>query len=179
MLHPEGVLVTSVVQGGPASVAGIQRGDILLRISGRKILNGAGLNTLISSPNLGRTFEIIYMRNGTRHGVRVKTGITKQMKQQGVAPHAAGAYQWPLGANITPILPAFTTITKTGVYVQSSGGILAANGLKSGDIIKGVNGTQVENLEAFIKQTKRVDSTKGFVLDVIRSGNSMFLTVKG
>ena len=179
MLHPEGVLVTSTTQGGPANVAGIQRGDILLRISGRKILNIAGLNTLVSSPNLGRTFEVIYLHNGKRQGARIKTGITRQMKQQGIAQQEAGVYQWPLGASITPILPAFTTITKTGVYVQNSGGILAANGLRSGDIIKGVDGTQVENLEAFIKQTKRVDSKKGFVLDVIRSGNSIYLTVKG
>ncbi len=179
MLHPEGVLVTSVVQGGPASVAGIQRGDILLRISGRKILNGAVFSTLLSSPNLGRTFELIFMRNGTRHGVRVKTGITRQMKQQGAAPQVAGAYQWPLGASITPLLPAVTAITKTGVYVQKSSGILAANGLKSGDIIKALNGAQVENLEDFIKQANRVNIKSGFVLDVIRSGNSIFLTVKG
>lgn len=179
MLHPEGVLVTSVVQGSPAGVAGIQRGDILLRISGRKILNGVGLNKLLSSPNLGRTFELIYMRNGTRHGVRVKTGITKQMKQQGAVPQAAGAYQWPLGASVSPIRAALTTITKTGVYVQNSSGLLAAAGLKSGDIIKGVNGMQVEDLDSFITLSKTVDRRKGFVLDVIRSGNSIFLTVKG
>lgn len=178
MLHPEGVLVTGVVPGGPASVAGIQRGDILLRISGRKILNIAGLNSLTASPNLGRSFEVILMRNGKRHGVRVKTGVTRQMKQQGGAAQGV-AFQWPLGATVTPILPALTTITKTGVYVQNSSGILAASGLKTGDIIKGVNGSQVENMEAFIKQTKRVDSKKGFVLDVIRSGNSIFLNVKG
>ena len=182
MLHPEGVLVTGVIQGGPAALAGVQRGDIIVRIAGRKILNIVGLNKIIASQNIGRRFDIVYLRNGSRQTARVKTGAAaraQNVQQPGNAQQPAGAFQWPLGASITPILPAFTTITKTGVYVQNSGGLLAASGLRGGDIIKGINGVQVENMESFIKQTKRVDSRKGFVLDVIRSGNSMFLTVKG
>lgn len=178
MLHPEGVLVMGVSQGGPAAVAGIQRGDILLRIAGRKVLNTATLNKLIASGKLGRRFDVLLVRNGSRQDVRVKTAPQGQPAPT-AGQQAAGAFQWPLGASITPILPAFSAITKTGVYVQSSGGILAANGLKSGDIIKGINGAQIEDLETFIKATKRVDSRRGFTLDVIRSGNSMFLTVKG
>jgi len=175
MLHPEGVLVTAVAQGGPAALAGIQRGDILLRIAGRKILNTATLNNIITSGKLGRRYDVLLARNGTRQDVRVKTAPQGQNAPQ---PGAA-AFKWPLGATVTPILPAFTNITKTGVYIQNSSGILAANGLKNGDIIKGINGTKVEDLETFIKATKRVDSRKGFTLDVIRSGNSMFLTIKG
>ncbi len=180
MLHPEGVLVMGVSPGGPAAVAGIQRGDILLRIAGRKVLNTVTLNKLIASGKLNRRFDVLLARNGTRQDVRVKTGTAAQgQAAPGAAQQAAGVFQWPLGASITPVLPAFSAITKTGVYVQSSGGLLAANGLKNGDIIKGINGAQIEDLETFIKATKRVDSRRGFTLDVIRSGNSMFLTVKG
>ncbi|HIJ89013.1 MAG TPA: PDZ domain-containing protein [Desulfuromonadales bacterium] len=178
MLHPEGVLVTGVAQGGPAALAGIQRGDILLRIAGRKILDTANLNKLLASGKIGRRFDVLLVRNGARQDVRVKTAPQGQ-KAPGPVQQGAAVFQWPLGATVTPILPAFTTITKTGVYVQSSGGLLAANGLKNGDIIKGINGVQVEDLESFIKATKRADSRRGFTLDVIRSGNSMFLAVKG
>ncbi len=172
MLHPEGVMVTNVIPGSPAENSGIQRGDIIVRIAGRKLLNIASLNKLLSSQNLGRKFELVYLRNGSRQTTKVNTG-NKKLAQQ------PRAYQWPLGATITSLQPSFTTLTKTGVYVQNSGGLLAANGLRNGDIIKGINGTQVEDLESFIVQTKRVDSRKGFVLDVIRSGNSIYLTVKG
>jgi S1-C subfamily serine protease len=180
MLHPEGVLVTNVVPGSPADAAGVQRGDILVRIAGRKILNIVSLNKLLSSQNLGRKFELIYLRNGSRQGVRIKTGGKNvATAPAGQLQQAAGAYQWQLGANVTPLAPGSMTFTKTGVYVQNTGGLLAANGLRNGDIIKGINGTQVENLESFVKQSKKVDSKKGFVLDVIRSGNSIYLTVKG
>jgi len=179
MLHPEGVLVTAVAQGGPAALAGIQRGDILLRLAGRKILNTATLNKIITSGKIGRRFDVLLVRNGARQDVRVKTAAPLGQNTPGAPQQAAEIFKWPLGASITPILPAFKGITKTGVYVQNSSGILAASGLKSGDIIKGINGAKVEDLETFIKATKRADIKKGFTLDVIRSGNSMFLTVKG
>ncbi|MEI6704852.1 MAG: trypsin-like peptidase domain-containing protein, partial [Deltaproteobacteria bacterium] len=74
MLHPEGVLVTIVTPGGPAAAAGVQRGDILVRISGRKILNIADLNTLLSAQKIGSRFELVYLRNGSRQAVRIRTG---------------------------------------------------------------------------------------------------------
>jgi S1-C subfamily serine protease len=72
MLHPEGVLVTGVQPGGPAATAGIQRGDILVRIAGRKILNIADLNKLLTSQSLGRRFELVFLRNGSRQTCRIK-----------------------------------------------------------------------------------------------------------
>jgi serine protease Do len=74
MLHPEGVLVTNVTPGSPAASAGVQRGDILVRISGRKILNIADLNTLLSAQKIGSRFELVYVRNGSRQAVRIRTG---------------------------------------------------------------------------------------------------------
>jgi S1-C subfamily serine protease len=181
MIHPEGVLVTGVIPGSPAANAGIQRGDILVRIAGRKILNIVSLNKLLSSQNIGRKFELIYIRNGSRQGARIKTTTKNQAAPvvQGAQQQPETFYQWPLGATLSLVPQNFAAVTKTGVYVQNSGGLLAANGLKRGDIIKGVNGVQVEDVESFVKQSKRVDSKKGFVLDVIRSGNSIFLSVKG
>jgi S1-C subfamily serine protease len=73
MLHPSGVLVTTVLPESPAAKAGIQRGDILVRIAGRKVLNSAGLDKLLASHNLGRRFEVVYLRNGSRQTTRIKT----------------------------------------------------------------------------------------------------------
>ncbi len=179
MLHPEGVLVTSTAPGGPAEVAGLQRGDIILRFSGKKIINVAALNTLMAGQNIGRSVELVFLRNGSRQTAKLKTAATRQNKAAAKAPQVMAPYQWQLGARITPIIPSLTRITKSGVYVQNSSGILAANGLRSGDIIKGINGAQVEEMEAFIKASQRVDSKRGFVLDIIRGGNSMLLNVKG
>ena len=78
MLHPEGVLVTSVTPGAPASSAGVQPGDILVRIGGRKILNINSLNTLLAAQNIGRRFDLVYLRNGSRQSIRIKIGTRNQ-----------------------------------------------------------------------------------------------------
>ena len=57
--------------------------------------------------------------------------------------------------------------------------MLAAAGVKAGDIIKGVNNTPVTDMNSFIELTTKVDMKKGFLLDVIRSGDPLYITVKG
>ena len=78
MLHPEGVLVTSVTPGAPASSAGVQPGDILVRIGGRKIVDINSLNTLLAAQNIGRSFDLVYLRNGSRQSIRIKIGARNQ-----------------------------------------------------------------------------------------------------
>ena len=78
MLHPEGVLVTSVIPGGPAGTAGIQQGDILVRIGGRKILNIAGLNALLSAQKISSRFDLVYLRNGSRQSARIRINSKNQ-----------------------------------------------------------------------------------------------------
>ena len=73
MLHTSGVLVTTVLRESPAAKAGIQRGDILVRIAGRKILNSACLDKLLASHNLGRRFEVVFLRNGSRLTCKIRT----------------------------------------------------------------------------------------------------------
>ncbi|HLE18399.1 MAG TPA: PDZ domain-containing protein, partial [Syntrophales bacterium] len=82
-------------------------------------------------------------------------------------------FSW-LGAEITPLPP-----DKSGVYIAEAEGLLAAAGIKSGDIIKGVNNTPVTDMNSFIELTKKVDVKKGFLLDVIRLGDPLYITVKG
>ncbi|MEI6828091.1 MAG: PDZ domain-containing protein, partial [Desulfuromonadales bacterium] len=78
MLHPEGVLVISVTPGAPASSAGIQPGDILVRIGGRKIVNISSLNTLLTTQASGRRLDLVYLRNGSRQSIRIRIGTRNQ-----------------------------------------------------------------------------------------------------
>jgi type II secretory pathway component PulC len=57
--------------------------------------------------------------------------------------------------------------------------VLAAAGIKSGDIIKGINNTKVTDMNSFIGLTTKVDPKKGFLLDVIRAGDPLYISVKG
>ncbi len=74
MIHPEGVYVTNVTMGGLAATGGIQPGDILIRIGGKKIPNIAGLGPLLTAQSAGQAFELVYLRNGSRLTVVINRG---------------------------------------------------------------------------------------------------------
>jgi S1-C subfamily serine protease len=57
--------------------------------------------------------------------------------------------------------------------------VMAAAGVRAGDIIKGVNNAPVTDMNSFIGLTTKANIKKGIVLDVIRSGDPLYITVKG
>jgi S1-C subfamily serine protease len=175
MMRPGGVLVNSVIPGTPADAAGLQRGDVICRIDGRKIQDSNSFKKFLAAKS-GAGIDLVILRFGVRKTVKVN------LAQGGAAPVAAVTpikqpteFTW-LGAEITPLPPG---TGKAGVYVVEAEGLLGAAGIKQGDIIKGINNTPVTDIYSFINLSKKADIKKGFLLDIIRSGNPMYITVKG
>jgi S1-C subfamily serine protease len=172
MLRPEGVLVNSVIPGTPADASGLQRGDIIIRIDGRKIQDINSFIQFLETKN-GTSFELVMLRSGARRTATVK------MEQGGGVQAAAAApvkqpaeFAW-LGADIGPLPTG-----KAGVYVAEVEGVLGIAGVKSGDVIKGVNGTPVTDMNSFINLTTKVDLKKGCILDIMRFGDPIYITIK-
>ena len=62
---PEGAYVQDVVAGSPADKAGIQKGDIIIKIDGQRVLQGKGeLAAIIAQKKVGQTLNIAIFRNG-------------------------------------------------------------------------------------------------------------------
>ncbi|HEY1554943.1 MAG TPA: PDZ domain-containing protein [Kofleriaceae bacterium] len=69
----EGAIVTNVIEGSPASLAGMLDGDVLLRFDGQTIVNRAGLLELIAR-DAGRRVSIDGMRHGEHMHFEVQLG---------------------------------------------------------------------------------------------------------
>ena len=67
-----GVLLTSVAAGGPADVAGIKSGDVILTIDGSLLTMAGDLTALVRAyaPGSGRSGRL--PRNGATHTAQVK-----------------------------------------------------------------------------------------------------------
>jgi len=176
MMRPGGVFVLSLTPGMPADAAGLQRGDVITRIDGRKIQDSNSFDQILGAKG-GSSINLVILRFGVRRTVKVR------MTQGGAAQAMAGTtpikqpteFTW-LGTEIIPLPPG---TGKEGVYVAEAGGLLGVAGIKQGDIIKGINNTPVTDLYSFINLSKKADIKKGFLLDIIRSGNPLYITVKG
>lgn len=179
MIHPEGVMINSVIPGTPAEAAGLERGDIIIRVNGKRAPNYIGFRELIAAKPMGATFELAILRNGARKEIEVKTGAVQKPKPAAqLLANVPKEYEW-LGGDITPLLPALTPYEKSGVYIADVEGVLKRAGVMRGDIIKGVNNSPVTDMASFIKLSKTVDLRKGFVLDIVRAGKPAYITVKG
>lgn len=66
-----GVLVLSVVDGGPAAAAGIQPGDVLLRADGRDLAAPEDLLSVLRPHNPGDTIDVEYRRDGATTQLKV------------------------------------------------------------------------------------------------------------
>ncbi|MFW6158896.1 MAG: S1C family serine protease [Planctomycetota bacterium] len=74
----EGVLVTRVKEGSPASEGGIQKNDVITRVDNQIILSTEQLRKLIGYTAPGIEVKIELIRRTKRQTVRVKLGATDQ-----------------------------------------------------------------------------------------------------
>ena len=69
-----GMLIAGVLRDGPADLAGIQPGDVVERINGRKVDNARAAMTLIAQAGPGKELLIEGVRGGEPFSSTVVTG---------------------------------------------------------------------------------------------------------
>jgi Zn-dependent M28 family amino/carboxypeptidase len=62
----KGLLLGGVVAGGPAKQAGLQKGDVIVEISGQSITNIYDYTYALELLKIGQPAKVVYMRNGER-----------------------------------------------------------------------------------------------------------------
>jgi uncharacterized protein YndB with AHSA1/START domain len=62
-----GALLTMIISGGPADLAGLRKGDVLVSFAGRKVRNEDDLMTAFRSCRAGQRVKAVYWREGERH----------------------------------------------------------------------------------------------------------------
>ncbi len=63
MDKPAGILISDVVDGGPAASAGLARGDVIMEIDGQKINTTGDLTTRIEKCKVGQKITLLVFRN--------------------------------------------------------------------------------------------------------------------
>lgn len=77
-----GALVAGVDAGGPAKPAGIKAGDVIVAFDGKPIKTAHDLPELVASTPVGRTVDVVIVRNGKQQTVRVTLGQLKDQEKQ-------------------------------------------------------------------------------------------------
>lgn len=152
MEQPYGALIAALVKGGPGEKAGLKIGDVILRVQGVRADNADVLGYRLSTAGIGQSVDLDVLRNGKTIKVAVK--LEKEPKAKKVQPQLiegdnpfAGASVVELDASSNKKLRLPETTTGVGVWEIYPGSPAQHFGVRSADIIRGINGTPIHSIQ--------------------------------
>ncbi|MCB1180852.1 MAG: DegQ family serine endoprotease [Chlamydiia bacterium] len=174
---PKGALVTDVVKGSPADLAGLKQEDVIVEYNGQVVENLSGFRNSVALMPPGSKLDLKVNREGKIR--RIKVTISSMPDEAVVA----GSSVQKLGIavqTLTPELASQLGITDEGGVIVS--GVMpesaaAQAGIRKGSVIVAVNRKRVNHVEEFNKAVHAA-ATEGRVLLMLRQGDAIrFVTL--
>jgi serine protease Do len=190
-----GALIASVSENGPAQVAGIQAGDVVVSFDGRPVGDMKRLPRLVAETPVDKTVPVTVWRKHGETTLQVKIGRLDESDQQQAStqepPKRGGKDQGgtvkTLGltlSNITPDLKekySLSDDSKGVVVVEvAKDSPAAAKGLRPGDMIMEAAQEEVKNageVSGRIDEAKK-SGRKSILLLVERQGDLRFVALR-
>jgi serine protease Do len=174
--QPEGALVSSVEKGGPAERAGVEPGDVILKLNGQPLKDSSELPVQIASANPGSSVTLEIWRNHASREVTVKLGAMEDKRTASTsgAQHEGGK----LGLAVRPLTPSEQrgSNTKGGLVVERATGPAAEAGIQPGDVVLAANGAPVSTADEL---RSAVEKSKGHIALLIQRGDArLFVPVR-
>jgi serine protease Do len=175
--QPEGALVSSVEKGGPAEHAGIESGDVILKLNGQPLKDSNELPSQIAAVTPGTGVNLEIWRNHATREVTVKLGAVEDKRTAASAggPHQEGG---KLGLAVRPLTADEQrgASIKGGLVVERASGAAAEAGIQPGDVVLAANGSPVNNADEL---RSAVEKSKGHIALLIQRGETrLFVPVR-
>ncbi|MBU0566831.1 DegQ family serine endoprotease [bacterium] len=179
----EGVLVATVVKGSPAEEAGLEEGDIILEIDGKKVAKSKDLQGEVLNKAAGTKVKLLLLRDGKKRVVTVT--LSQMPEDEEVLANRRLSLEWR-GMKVEPITDEEKEEFKLrkdekGVIVTKVTGGSPADEteLKAGDVIKRVNNKRIEKFDDFKEAISKIKEDEGGLLLIKRGGMNHFVVVEG
>jgi serine protease Do len=161
-----GVLISDVVDHGPADKAGIESGDVLVQIAGKDVLVRYAeeiplLNQMVSELTVSQQVEVVVERDGKMKTLKLTTAEREQIQRQ-----TFELKQWGITVRDISALAARELRLKSrdGVLVTSTrpGGPSdnAKPPLGTSDVLTEINGKPVHNVAEMMDITDKITAGK-------------------
>ncbi len=158
----KGVLVSTVIQGSPADLAGVRAGDVLTRLDGQPVDVHHGeqlplFNQLVASVPVGKEIELALMREDKEIKRRLTTVLREPVVRDQMEFRAWGI---TAGEVTMAIAKELRVEDRNGVVVMSvrPGGpaVEARPPLMPGDIVRAINDEPVPSVDALQSITSKI-----------------------
>jgi serine protease Do len=175
--QPEGALVSNVEKGGPAEHAGIQPGDVILKLNGQMLKDSTELPVQIAAIAPGTSVDLEVWRDHSTRTVSVKLAA---MEDKRTASADAGSHNdgGKLGLAVRPLNEREQREgnLKGGLVVERASGPAAEAGIQPGDVVLAANGSPINSADDL---RGAVEKSKGHIALLIQRGESrLFVPVR-
>ncbi len=164
----QGAFVEQVTEDSAAQNAGIEAGDVITKVNGKKIRSFSELRGKIGSIGAGNEVELTVVK---ADGKEKKYDIVLK-KAESASVDPASIHPSLKGAELENNSKGYG-VTVTGVQDES---LAASSGLREGDIIAGVNRKRVKNIAELRDYLK--DNTGISLLNIIRGNSNLFIRIR-
>ena len=173
-----GEFVQSVQPGEPGEAAGLQQGDVVLRVDGKDVTPDQSLSFIVANIAPGKRINLEIVRDGQRRTLSATVGRRPSEEQlaaqlfnpdeqdalQPSQPRGEGVVEQALGLQVIPLTPQIAG--QLGLQGPTQGVVVTAvdpnadsarKGLTRGTIIVSANGRalgSVDELEAIVRAAK-------------------------
>src|SRR5215468_10743267 len=190
-----GALIASVNDNGPAQMAGIQAGDVVLSFDGREVSDMRRLPRLVAETPVGKTVPVTLWRKRTENTVQVKVGRLDESNQQQAnaqePPKKGGRDDAGVVKTLGLTLSGITTDLKEKFSLaDGSKGVVvvdvakdspaAVKGVRPGDLIMEAAQEEVKSpgeVSSKIEEAKK-SGRKSILLLVERQGDLRFIALR-
>ena len=170
-----GALVTGVERDQPADKAGVEAGDIILRVDGKPVERSADLPRLVGGLKPGSKAVMQVFRRGATRELTVNIGefeAERPARRAAAEPNAPpAAAKSTLGLGVSDLTEAQKRElrVKGGVRVDSVEGPASRAGLREGDVILSLDNTEITDLRQFNATVQRLEKSRA-VTALVRRG---------
>jgi len=165
----QGAFVSEVIPNSAAEKAGLKAGDVITAMNGQKISSFAEMRAKIATSGAGKEIELTYLRDGKSENVKVTL-------QADDGTQTASKTELPALDGAT--LSNYDAKGVKGVEISKvqPNSMAAQRGLKSGDIIIGINRQPIESTQDLRKALDEKPSA--VALNILRGKNNFYLLVQ-
>ncbi len=180
----QGAAVSNVEDGSPASKAGLEVGDVILKIDGRAVDGSADLSRTIRGLRPGTKVNLSVWRGGKPRDLTITVAEFKDDEATKTAASAKGKKSetkpGKLGVAVIELTAEQKKALKiaNGVVVESSEGAAAAAQVGPGDVILRVNNIDIANVKAFNETVAKLDVKKPVALLIRDENGTRFVTFR-
>jgi len=180
---PAGALVQNAEAGGPADKAGIEAGDIIIKVDGKPVEKSVDLPRMIGNTKPGTKTTLQVFRRGSTKDITVTVAEfepDRPTRRASSDPAASAPQKSALGLAVTDLSDAQKKELRLrgGVRVESVDGAAARAGLREGDVILSMDNTEITDVKQFNQLAQKAEKAKAVSVLVRRGEAVNYLVIR-